>query len=601
MNPPAAADDAVVFYRRWLWLLIVAGLSLRLCVAPCEGFLWDYIVIRDWGRLMDTYGFTGIYEMTEHPINYPPAYLYVLWVLEWAQGRVLPRFELDSGAHQAVQKLPYILADLALALIGAAAARRRHGDRAALLVCGLFCFNPAIWYDSAYWGQTDSVLMLPLTLALLAATSHRYIALGVWGGLALMTKTQALIFMPLLLLAALRRKRTSDLPTALAAGAATVLLILSPFLLAGAGGRVIQKAFLENFDFWPHLSLNAANLWGLHPDPATHDLHAPGWVYDDDGKTGAGNLWLWLLAYKRIGLLLFGAAYVFALVRFWRDTAADAPLTAAVLAAMAFFFLPTEQHERYLYPALPLLTLLLPGRPALRWVYAALSVTFTLNLAVVVEPARLFYPLSLLQLTAGLMVAAALLTAPDAPLPLARWVASPRAYAALLLALVLAPFALWAGAKRGDGGRVYLSDLQPLEQHQDWGRLERDATVHRRPIQLGELRFRKGLGTHAQSTLVYAVPPGATLLETWIGLDATMRANPDAATVASVYFSIEIDGERAWNSELIKLETPPQQLRLPLPAGAARVTLRVHDAEDGINFDQACWAGARFVIARDGG
>jgi hypothetical protein len=56
---------------------------------------------------------------------------------------------------------------------------------------------------------------------------------------------------------------------------------------------------------------------------------------------------------------------------------------AAAFASLAFFMLPTEMHERYMYPVLPILAMCLFTDKRLRWVFGILSVTFFVNLVAV--------------------------------------------------------------------------------------------------------------------------------------------------------------------------------------------------------------------------
>ena len=86
------------------------------------------------------------------------------------------------------------------------------------------------------------------------------------------------------------------------------------------------------------------------------------------------------MAVRTWGLALFGAAYVLILVRYWRRPDAQAFIWAAFAIAFAAYMLPTRVHERYLLPALTLAALAAALAPRLRWFFAALSVSYFINL-----------------------------------------------------------------------------------------------------------------------------------------------------------------------------------------------------------------------------
>src|SRR5712691_8853994 len=74
---------------------------------------------------------------------------------------------LGDGALTGLIKLSSILADVLTAWL-IAWALRRQGSVRHILACGLYAFNPAVWYVSTHWGQTESVY----TLFLVASVGH---------------------------------------------------------------------------------------------------------------------------------------------------------------------------------------------------------------------------------------------------------------------------------------------------------------------------------------------------------------------------------------------------------------------------------------------
>ena len=55
---------------------------------------------------------------------------------------------------------------------------------------------------------------------------------------------------------------------------------------------------------------------------------------------------------------------------------------------------------------------------------------------------------------------------------------------------------------------------------QGWGDLHKDSSVLGKPLQIGDRKFARGLGTHANSELVYHLDRPCERFEAWVGVDA---------------------------------------------------------------------------------
>ncbi len=117
--------------------------------------------------------------------NYPPGYLYVLWLLGSLATPLGGRLGMPADrALLLLLKVPPIAADLAIAVLLYRAARRWHGPRAGLVAAALYLIVPVTWYDSALWGQMDAVgalVMLAAVLLLLDGWSEPAAALATFG------------------------------------------------------------------------------------------------------------------------------------------------------------------------------------------------------------------------------------------------------------------------------------------------------------------------------------------------------------------------------------------------------------------------------------
>ena len=186
--------------------------------------------------------------------DYPPVYLYGLKGLGagWQSlFGALP--EAGSLASRFLLKLPPVLADLLGAWVLFRLALPHLGRRRSLLVLSAYAFNPATTFNSAVWGQVDSLLGLLLLLAAWAVARER-----VELGFAVLTaaclfKIQAVVVVPALALAAVF----------LLGG----LVIGLRFVDTSAGATMVQspETGLESFRqwFWASRSLDLAIHVGL--------------------------------------------------------------------------------------------------------------------------------------------------------------------------------------------------------------------------------------------------------------------------------------------------------------------------------------------------
>jgi hypothetical protein len=180
-----------------------------------------------------------------------------------------------------------------------------------------------------------------------------------------LTKPQAFVFAPLLVVMAFQQLRWRGMALAAAGGAAGAALAILP--MAAAGGLPGLLSHLAGtVGYHPVLTANAHNLW---------------WFVTIGGGGRKDTLALvgWL-DYRAIGLLLFGCAYSLALARLWRHRASNLWALGAYVG-FAFFMLPTEIHENYAFAVLALLAVALAEEKRLLLLYIPLSLTMAANYA----------------------------------------------------------------------------------------------------------------------------------------------------------------------------------------------------------------------------
>jgi hypothetical protein len=377
--------------RRVLGIILGAGLLVRLPFA-----LFDARVSPDMGVFVtwaQTIADHGLVYLTDHVqvIVYPPLSMLAIGaagVLASAAQSVLA-----SGGDLLVFliKLPPIAADIGLAWL-IASLLRGHAPRIRLGAAALVAFNPALWYLSAVWGQTDSVYLF-FGVAAVAALGTGAGA-GAWSryGLALATKVQPLALAPIMVIASLRRRGAGALAAGVAAAVAVPVVLLIPWFVGGG-----VPAYLGNlWGVTPRLDDSAANLWYA--------------VYlgNTDALALASQHPLGLpVPAGVIGYLLLGAVVaVVCAAMWWRGPAVGLALPATILA-MAPFMLLAGMRERYLLPALPFLLLLaadwddVPHITGTWLGFAALTTTQTINLLAIAPPDASLWSGLFLDQTAG--------------------------------------------------------------------------------------------------------------------------------------------------------------------------------------------------------
>ena len=311
---------------RWdlvcLGALLVLALVVRLAALAFDGHNGDVSVMMRWAERMASAGPWEFYAEGETSIY--PALLYPLWVLAT---------DLRDDALALAIKGLSIPFDLAIGVLIYALVGGRKSERVALAAASLYLFNPAVLLAGPVWGQVDSAGTLAFMGALVASSRGRDGPAGALGLIAAFFKPQfGLVLLPVLVVAAIRSWRSGHIGTVAGALGGVVVawllvggpLALHPFRYAGLLSATAQQQ--------PQASLHAFNPWGL----------LVGFGVPDD-------------PYVLVGSVLLLAGIVGALAGLRRGDDLVTLLAVGAVLVLAFYFLPTRVHERYLFPAMALL------------------------------------------------------------------------------------------------------------------------------------------------------------------------------------------------------------------------------------------------------
>ena len=223
-----------------------------------------------------------------------------------------------------------------------------------------YALNPAVIFNSAIWGQTDSLFTLELFLGALLLFEGR-IAFG-WAMLmvAAITKPQALVFLPLLA----SWQGNWDRPERPIIAAATGLAVATILTLPFVEPLGLYEHYNKGAAYYAETSVNAFNLMAILGGFRQSDsAHAA--VHELQG-VGDGASWCSSSSTSPTSI--------------YRRRDAEMYMYLMFLLPLGFFMLSTRMHERYLFPCLLFLTPLLPRRKHLWAFFVVLTVTYYLNL-----------------------------------------------------------------------------------------------------------------------------------------------------------------------------------------------------------------------------
>ncbi|MFG3114936.1 NPCBM/NEW2 domain-containing protein [Streptomyces sp. NPDC048197] len=142
-------------------------------------------------------------------------------------------------------------------------------------------------------------------------------------------------------------------------------------------------------------------------------------------------------------------------------------------------------------------------------------------------------------------------------------------------------------------GTAYAAELPWLTAANGWGPVERNTSVGENaagdggPLRIGGTGFTKGLGVHATSDVTLYTGRRCSAFSARVGID------DEVGDRGSAGFEVWADGKRVAASGTVTGTDAARTLTAAV-AGAETVRLVVTDGGDGIDYDHADWADAKF-------
>ncbi len=396
-------------YARWFPLLVILALAiwLRLPLLAGTGYSTsDITVFEDWARSATRQGLFAVYtNVKTAPVDHPPIGVTLLTISARVYELMGGSLDSDNAGFRTAIKFPLFIFDLLLVIVVYAIAQREltsaplqleRGDlgsttskgksesvqsvesksafsplqRASLIqpdasapgvglaallwpsfAAAVIAFTPGLIADSVWWGQTDGLFAFFLLITVYALHRRANSAAWLLYALTILVKFQGITLLPLIVVLSLRRFGIGSVLRGAAIFALVVAVGLAPFVLAS--GEAALRPYRESVGKYPFISINAHNFW-FWSLSSQFNLR-------DFGQPTDTAYYIGPYPVRIVGYALFAlAAGLIALRALILPQRRDEFLLAAGLH-VSFFMFSTQMHERYLYPAVPLMAVAMVG------------------------------------------------------------------------------------------------------------------------------------------------------------------------------------------------------------------------------------------------
>ncbi len=358
--------------------ILLIAIAVRVGYMPGFGQS-DLDIFGRWVGTLQHTGLLSFYAQPDSSRPYPP--------IAMALFGVAALLEPWLGPGSFMRRDPLFLASLKvmpvmfdIALIGVACYWLRRRPILRWLIPAILAVYPGVVILSAWWGQDDSQYILLVALCLMALSLDHPVRAWLLFGLAVLTKQQSAVLTPILLIITYRRYGIRTLLTGSIIAGAVTLVVMTPFFIGSGIGNTL-KPYLSATDTYPVLTMNSLNLWYVG---SPHRLAVLPWPTEapPDSQPLIGPL-----TSKQVGFVLIGLYTLVICITVWRQANERREFVWAAALYFAVFMLPTQIHERYLYPAAVLALLGAAQAPGL-WVIAiGIMFTFSYNIELV-APSR---------------------------------------------------------------------------------------------------------------------------------------------------------------------------------------------------------------------
>jgi Gpi18-like mannosyltransferase len=337
INNTPADTERQKYITYFVVIAIVFAAILKLCAAASFVNWFDTEWYLSWAKGLQS-GFFNAYShvsTTQYPLDYPPIYLYPLYYI----GKIYPALSgYDPFVMLLIKSLPVVFDVAGSALIYILFKNKISCELAAVLSV-TYAFNPAVMFNSCYWGQTDSILIFIILCSYFAFETKKPILGAVIFTLGVLTKPQLALFAPIVLFELFSKNKKSTAIKATCAAIITGIIVFAPFIAASKKGIMLPfTIYFGTLSSYACIDLNAFNLYGIF------NLN---WVTDLTPLLSFHLLGLSVnVTMYSLSLFITALAIGLSLILFTRAKIKSVSLIS-FLYMQIIFMLTTRMHERY--------------------------------------------------------------------------------------------------------------------------------------------------------------------------------------------------------------------------------------------------------------
>ncbi len=332
-----------------LVFLFLCGAFLRIGHLFNPGFHGDILHYKKWTEAAVTDGIIGCYDQEYYnnsgisTCDYPPGFIYILKAVGKVYSLVSKKaFTINGKGTTVLIKLIPFLSDLLTGILIFLLIKMITGVKASIFITSLFLLNPAIIFNSAYWGQVDSLVFLFILAALFSLYKNAPYTALVFLAFASLLKPFGYLYFPTVILYLIAKKQYRKILPSLIITIISFTFFLCPLLFREGGFHVIKNIFTQ-LSAMPWMSNNAHSLWGIPT------MFSP----------LKGNSPILLgIAPAMIALFCFLAVYVYISVKVLKKWNKYSIFYHSAISSFIFFMIIPYQHENHLIYALSLIVLL---------------------------------------------------------------------------------------------------------------------------------------------------------------------------------------------------------------------------------------------------
>jgi dolichyl-phosphate-mannose--protein O-mannosyl transferase len=338
--------------------LLAILISLKFLLVFSKSHPIDMPLFLAWSSHLVKNGFSDFYQTWKGTDPYPPTALYFLWI----SGKIASFFNFSPKIHEFLIKFWFVLAEIFGGFLIYQIAKKQKREKLGFLLAIVYCFNPAVIFNSSFWGQFDSFLATFLLFSVyLLETQKPLLGVAVFT-VSFFIKPQAVFLAPLIGILLLKDFSIKKIFLSLLIIVSITLFLFLPFISKDKPSFILSY-HLQRFRQYPYATANAFNFWMLL-----------------GGQTNFDENQFFGLTYRNWGLiliLLFQTIAIFLIFKNKKD-----PFWiyfGSFFAYFATFLFGTRMHERYLIPAIIFLTI------SLIWERKLWRLLFILSLCVFIN------------------------------------------------------------------------------------------------------------------------------------------------------------------------------------------------------------------------